>query len=266
MTLDFYTPKSEILQQYIKGYYFISKIGNNKPIKYWTFPNNYCILTVNQNFSVSNLDNLVVIKSSPKENIMTCLVSRYVEPLQIQYEEIVDELTIYFKPLGINHFVDDTKEIFSDKTLIDFTFFPDFNAKIKEIFNLDRENQIMELESYLMSKLKIKNLLLMEQILIDIKKDIKIDEIAEKHNFTRQYINKLFLKNLGKSPSEFRKIQRFRNALLEQMETKNYTELSQSGFYDQSHFIKYFKELTHNKPRHFFKNVDVKKENIWFFC
>ncbi len=265
MKPDFYKPQNKILQKYIEGYYFISEDKNSKSVKYFTFPNNYCILTTNQNIAVQSEHNTVVIQSSPEPNIMTCLVSGYTEPIQIYYKELINEVTIYFKPLGINQFVTDTAEIFSQKTLIDFTFHPDFNDKMMEIFNSDREKQIQELENYLLSKLQIKDFKLTESILADIETDIKIEDIAQKYNFTRQYINKLFVKHIGKSLSEYRKIHRFRNSLLMQKESKNITELSQHGFYDQSHFIRNFKKLTHSNPHSFFRNVDTTKENIWLF-
>ncbi|MGJ1189290.1 hypothetical protein [Sphingobacterium multivorum] len=64
MKLDFYKPINETLRKYIKGYYFISKNQDSGPIKYWTFPNDYCILTVNQQFEVEDKGDLVTISSS----------------------------------------------------------------------------------------------------------------------------------------------------------------------------------------------------------
>ncbi|MBO9583609.1 MAG: hypothetical protein J7574_05565 [Flavobacterium sp.] len=78
-------------------------------------------------------------------------------------------------------------------------------------------------------------------------------------------MNKLFTKHIGKSPSEYRKIHRFRNSILKQKESKNFSELSQYDFYDQSHFIRNFKELINRNPQIFFKNIDTEKENIWLF-
>lgn len=98
----------------------------------------------------------------------------------------------------------------------------------------------------------------------DIEENIKVQDIAEKYNLTRQYVNKLFLKFTGKSASEYRKIHRFRNAVSAHKKSKNLTVLSyESFFFDQSHFIKDFKTLTDSNPNSFFKAVDTKNENIW---
>ncbi|WP_415542773.1 helix-turn-helix domain-containing protein [Empedobacter stercoris] len=106
----------------------------------------------------------------------------------------------------------------------------------------------------------------MEQILADIETELTIDAIAKKHNISRKHINVLFLKHIGKPPSEYRKIYRFRNTLIENKKSKSLTSLSHGSlFYDQSHFIKDFKALTKIKPSWFFKNIDTEQDNIWLF-
>ncbi|GAA3746586.1 hypothetical protein GCM10022422_33740 [Flavobacterium ginsengisoli] len=265
MNLDFYQPKNEILKKYIDGYYFISKDKTSGSIQYLTFPNNFCILTTNEDINVEIQNNEVTIKSSPDKNIMTCVVSRYTKPIKIHYKELINEVTIYFKPLGISHFLSDSKTIFSESTILDFTFMPDFNDKMIEIFSLTKDKQSQELEDYLLSKLQVKDFSFIEKILADIETDEKIEEIALKHQISRQYLNKIFTRHIGKSPSEYRKIHRFRNSILKQKVSKNFSELSQYDFYDQSHFIRNFKELTNSNPQIFFKNIDTKKDNIWLF-
>ena len=266
MMIDFYKPKNIILEKYIEGYYFISEDKNSTPIKYKTFPNNFCILSTNQNALVESKTHELIIQSSKEENIITHLTCRYVLPIQVHYTHPLNEITIYFKPLGINQFLNDTKDIYSESTVLDFTFLSDFNTTIKEIFILNREAQIQELEQYLVSRLQIKDFSLIEKILIDLESDKKIEDIAKKYQITRQYLNTIFKKHMGKSLSEYRKIHRFRNSLIKQKESKNFTELSQSEFYDQSHFIRNFKELAQMNPQQFFKNVEINnKENIWLF-
>lgn len=265
MKLSFYRPKNDLLKKYIEGYYFIHEDKNSSEIIYRTFPNNYCIVTTNQNILVEYKPNEVVLKSSKNENIITCVVSRYSSPIQIHYKHPINEITIYFKPLGINHFINDTKQVYSENTLLDFTFFPEYNAKMKEIFELEKDKQVIELEKYLLSKIQLKDFSLIQNIITDVESDMKIEDIAEKYNITRQYLNKIIKKHIGKSASEYRKIHRFRASLIKEKQSKNFTELSQLEFYDQSHFIRDFKKLTEVKPLQFFKKVDTNKENVWLF-
>ncbi|KFC19554.1 helix-turn-helix domain-containing protein [Chryseobacterium sp. FH1] len=266
MEVNFYQPKNSILKEYIEGYYFIAEDILSKPLSYLTFPNNYCILSIYQNADEHFYGNQYKIKSAEHSNIVAGLVTSYSNPLEIIYENLVNEVTIYFKPLAINYFIDNSL-LFKQSKISDFTPFPDYKEKMELIFKQsDRENQIKLLEDYLLSNFVKKDLDLVEQILADIEKDLKIDEIAQKYNFTRQHINILFSKNVGKTPSEYRKIHRFRKALINKSESKNLTTLShQNLFFDQSHFIKDFKKLTGKKPKEFFKNVDTDKENIWLF-
>lgn len=266
MKLDFYKPKNSILKNYIEGYYFISEDKNHKCVEYFTFPNNYCIFSVSQNIEQNFKENRFVIKSSKRANIVAGLVSRYSKPIEFYYENPVNEITIYFKPLGINHFLD-SSDIFKQSQISDFIPFSDFKENMKVIFKqLNREKQIELFENYLLSKFVKKDLTVIEQILSDVEAGFKIAEIAEKYNFTRQYINKIFSKNVGKTPSEYRKIHRFRNSLNKIKKGTNLTQLSHSNlFYDQAHFIKDFKTLTNTNPSSFFKNVDTEKENIWLF-
>lgn len=266
MKIDYYKPKSSILKKYIDSYYFISEDKKSQQIKYYTFPNNFCILSVNQNAKVELKENSYFISSAETNNILADIVVRYSEPIEVVYENAIDEITTKFKPLGINYFIDNP-EIFKQPKMDNFIPFLDYEEAMKTIFNeADRKKQIELLENYWLSKFAIKDLTLMEQILADVETELKIEEIAEKYKVSRQHINKLFLKHIGKPPSEYRKIYRFRNTLLENKKSKNLTALSHGSlFYDQSHFIKDFKALTKINPSWFFKNVDTEKEYIWLF-
>ncbi|HLW62394.1 MAG TPA: hypothetical protein VKY33_03250, partial [Flavobacterium sp.] len=63
MKLDNYKPKNDVLKKYIDSYYFISENKKSKQIKYYTFPNNFCILSVNQNAKVELKENSYFISS-----------------------------------------------------------------------------------------------------------------------------------------------------------------------------------------------------------
>lgn len=267
MKLEFYPPKSKLLQKYIEGYYFISPDEKSQLLKYWTFPNNFFILSVSQNADIKIDDKNIIIRQSQKENIATHFVAKYKKPIQVIYEEPVKELTIYFKPLGINQFVKNPEIFFKNAFGADFNPLDDLEDSMKSIFKInDRELQRDDLEEYWLSKLELKDFSEIEKIVSDIESDFRIDDIAVRNNFSRQYLNRLFTKMVGKSPSEYRKIHRFRNVIGNQKRMKNLTDLSfESSFYDQSHLIKDFRQLTNVSPNSFFKIVDTEKENVWLF-
>ncbi|WP_250253590.1 helix-turn-helix domain-containing protein [Chryseobacterium sp. Marseille-Q3244] len=267
MKVEFYKPKNNILKNFIEGYYFIADNQSSDSIRYLTFPNNFCILSVICNSDLILGENQIIVTPSVQNEIVAGLVFRYNYPIEVICEKPINEITIYFKPLGLNYFVNDSRVFSERKNVSDYNPFSDFKNCMNKILNhTNREEQIELLESFWLSKFQPKDFSLMKQILSDIERDLKIEEIAKKHNLSRQYINKLFIKNIGKTPSEYRKIYRFRNAVISKKKSKNLTDLSHGNlFFDQSHFIKDFKELTAIKPSLFFKNVDTNKENVWLF-
>lgn len=252
-----------VLKDYIEGYYFIEKDDLQKPVKYLTFPDNYFIVSACQDVSVTQDKGWVEIARSPSENIMVDFVFRCSVPTEIFYRESVNEITVYFKPLGIYHFfnADKSGDVEQEILLSDFTDI--MSDVLKEP---DRRIQIEILENYCLSRFRHRDLHLAYAILNDFETELSIEEIASKNKITRQYVNKIAQRYLAKPASEFRKIQRFRNVLISNKKSRNLTELSYENlFYDQSHLIKDFKELTRISPGKFFENVDTEKNNVWLF-
>ncbi|MET0467052.1 MAG: helix-turn-helix transcriptional regulator [Chitinophagaceae bacterium] len=268
MELNFYTPRNKLLQQFIEGYYFITDTQKGGTEKYLTFPNNFCIVTINLNSRVLLSENSIKIFPSKKENIYTSVVYRYTNPIEVYYKKPIHELTIYFKPLGLNHFVQNIEIIFCQRNLAGFAAnLPDFETEMCKIFaRKDREAQLEHLEKFWLQNLVTNDLNLMKNILKDIESNMKIEDVAGKYEMSRKHLNTLFLKHLGKSPGEYQKIYRFRQAINNKSGVRNLTELAyENFFYDQSHFIKNFRALTNNSPKSFFKNVDINQKNVWLF-
>ena len=268
MTIEFHTPKNERLQELIEGYYFITdkEIGGSE--RYLTFPNNYCIVTTNLNSEVEISTCNISILPSGTENIYTSIVHRYVRPIRIYYEKPIREITMYFKPLGLNHFVDNPNNLFSkDRTSDVNSLLPGLNTEMLTIFNSQtRELQIQELEELWLSLLKENDFTRMQAILDDLELLHRIEYIAEKQNISRKHLNAIFSGYLGKSPGEYQKIFRFRKAISSKGGIRNLTEMAyENYFYDQSHLIKDFKALTNIKPKSFFRDVDSDQKNVWLF-
>lgn len=267
MNINHYKPENESLKLYIDSYYFIAKGRSDSPINYLTFPNNFCIASTIQNSSVKFVEGKVIITPSKNKNIVTDLVIRYSKPLEVVYQQPINEITIKFKPLGFNHFINNASNYFKYGICRDIKPFDDFDSQINTIFDTSNQReQIERLERYWLSKLKEVKLDKLKAIVDDIENTFSIAEVAKRHNISRQYLNKIFLKNLGKTPSEYRKVDKFKKALEGFQSVKDLTELSHNClFYDQSHFIKEFKSLTDIKPSSFFKEIDTTKEALWLF-
>lgn len=268
MNLCFYTPKHPILKKYIEGYYFICDNLNGIVEKYWTFPNNYCIFTINQNSNLAFSTNKIHISPSRENSLFVSCVYRYTHPIEVVYEKPIHEITLYFKPLGLNYFINDPDTVFSKERASDFDIsFPALKKEMDKVFQEeDRESQIEAFEEYWLSIFRNKDLSLVQKVLSDVESNMKIEEVAKKNHISRKHLNALFLKYLGKPAVEYRKIHRFRRSLTESKALKNLTELSYENlFYDQSHLIKNFKALAGINPKLFFKNVNTQNKNVWLY-
>ena len=84
-----------------------------------------------------------------------------------------------------------------------------------------------------------------------------IGELAHDFNTNYKTIERKFLDVIGLTPSKLLKIRKF-NQAVHAMYSCNYKSLSEiaqvSGYHDQSHFIRHFKELARITPRQFLEN------------
>lgn len=266
MQLDFYRPANLALADFIEGYYFLRGTEPEEELSYFTFPNNFFILSVLTNSQVAVGDGQADCTPTNSPNFQSNLTCNYISPLRINYKGPVNELTIYFKPLGLQAFVA-SANYHQTNSFSNFSPFPDFEAAMTTILSkTDRDEQIRLLEEYWVSKQTFEADQVLLQMLKKVEEGKSISAIADDLGISRQYMNRLFLKSLAKTPSDFRRIQRFRKTVATSVEAKNLTELALGNlFYDQSHFIRDVKELTSFSPKAFFEKVATQQENLWLY-
>jgi transcriptional regulator GlxA family with amidase domain len=84
-----------------------------------------------------------------------------------------------------------------------------------------------------------------------------VSQLADKLNIHRRNLERRFETAVGMSPKQLSRIVRLQSTLklLEQKKYSNLTSLAyESGYYDQAHFIKDFREFTGISPKSFFAN------------
>ena len=263
MELQFFTPKNKILQNYIEGYYFLTHLETENSVQYFTFPNNKSIVSVMENATIEYARNAAMIQEKAGHELVSDLICHYKKPIKLRYEGTVHEVTISFKPLGLNAFLEKPLSQFTNEFFSSFIPFPDYKGVFSNILREENiETKCELIENYWLSKLiGFQHPFLYEVIesFQDVENQSSISLLSEKFCISRQNLTKQFELHLCKSPSDFRKIERFRAALqahLSENRKSNLTALSYDMlFYDQSHLIKDFKSLTGYTPKNFFKNV-----------
>ena len=168
------------------------------------------------------------------------------------------EISIIFKPLGINRFIKDNYQSIAPN------FTQEFTNSVWRHFGEDLftgEDDLSKLESFLLSQFsENQDLIAIEESLKLLEKgneQTTIDTIAAKVGLNLKTFQRHFNKHMGCSPIEYRRICRFRNSLNSKhnsFELKNLTDITyEEGYYDQSYFIKEFRKLTNHNPKDFFK-------------
>nr|WP_106779352.1 helix-turn-helix domain-containing protein [Lysinibacillus timonensis] len=83
---------------------------------------------------------------------------------------------------------------------------------------------------------------------------ISVKALSDDIGYTEQYIRRKFTEKLGFSPKQFSKIVQFQHVIDEFFLTPDLSTqdiVYENGFYDQAHFIKTFKQMTHFTPKQY---------------
>jgi AraC-like DNA-binding protein len=252
-------PTSPILKKYIDCFYIYEGTPNSA-FNYIAFPHFNTGISIFTGVSVQRKQRSLEFSEKPEKGVHVEILGKYTSPLLIKYKGKVREISIIFKPLGLNRFINDDYQSLA----------PEFSQELNndkwcqfgKTFFLEDIN-LSKLESFLLSQfsekqslLKIENSL---QFLVNNIEQIPISTIATKAGLNLKTYQRYFKKHMGCSPIEYRRICRFRNSLtnkLNSSELKNLTTITyEEGFFDQSYFIREFRKLTNHNPKDFFKST-----------
>jgi AraC-like DNA-binding protein len=168
-------------------------------------------------------------------------------------------ILVYFTETGIAHFTTcPPNEFFNQSISLDNLFNKALVAQTEEklanaVTDLQR---IRIIEQFLLWQWKERqdDKLVIEavKLIYQSKGAIKIKELHEKLFITQSPLEKRFRKIVGTSPKKFASIVRF-NAVLKTLgREKSLTDIAyENNFFDQSHFIKDFKQYTGDTPENF---------------
>lgn len=172
-------------------------------------------------------------------------------------------LGVRFHPHAASVFLNEDISLFNSR----ITDLSDVCGKpVKEIYNKLQETASLEqrialLDEFFLTKLvtienKLKKTALINQVMKEMKKPgfyDNIDNLSRSYGISSRYMQKLFVQHTGLSPKMFAKINRFQNSM--QLIAKQQLSLTaiayESGYFDQSHFIREFRSFTGNTPSSF---------------
>jgi len=273
MIIKIYRPESPLLQRYIECFYILEKTASEKPVTYFTFPSIYTIVTISAQTATLVRPDKIITRHCPSAPIETNLVCDFNQPVLISYEGKINEITTYFKPLGLNAFIAYDLRHYNSGTFPDFNPHGDYKAAMVEILSIaDHQERIKGLEAYWISKLRPFADPLLENVLGEMLDTNNLNQsmtkLSHKIGRSRTTINKHFDQHICKSPSQFKKIVRFRAAIQSQLNDKDNISLSYHvDYFDQSHMIRDFKKLTGFTPKVFFSKIAAleRDEIKWIF-
>lgn len=264
MEVNIYKPVSPLLQQYIAYFYTLNRQEGDVPGTYLTFPGIYNIVSVYANTVSEVSDKLISIRHEPNGILESRVVGKFSKAVCVKYEGPISEITTLFKPLAINAFLPSPLKDFAQGHFSFFDPYPDFLQAMQIIQAMPTvQDKLTAMETYWLSKYNGYNHPFLPAMLNEMSNEEiperSITAMCKSYGVSRQTMHQHFERYLCKTPAEFRKIIRFRKAVhshpLLPAEQK-LTRLSMlSNYFDQSHMIRDFKELTGHTPKSFFKSI-----------
>jgi len=193
------------------------------------------------------------------------LIGIQTKPYDVKFNQLVQVFGIRFNPEGIYSLFGVPPSIFTS------TFengndvlgkpFNDYCARLRETNDISEKIKLTE--NFLLKKLSERNFRsdyvdLSLEIIRKNQGTISLNELIEQVPISIRQLQRQFKKRFGITIKEYMRLSRY-NAIQKYMQSQqvNLTELTyESGFSDQSHFIKEFKLLTGIRPSGFLRDKE----------
>jgi AraC-like DNA-binding protein len=193
-------------------------------------------------------------------------VSQMRKFIEIESNGKVGFVSVRFYPWGAHLFFKEPIKNFLDST-IDIKYlwkdeYRDIHNQLETFNDEEKVNRvqqflIMQFEKNRTDKIQINDAI---KLIRDTKGQLSIDELCENLNLSYKQLERIFLATIGTTPKVFSRTTRFLHLChhLKEYEDKTMTQLTYDlGYYDQSHFIKEFKEFSGLTPKEYFEHKNI---------
>jgi AraC-like DNA-binding protein len=272
MQLKHYRVNDPSLADYIDYYYLLTTSDDAKVANYTAYPSINTPLCFLDQCTVTISDGSTTVVKNTAHGLKSVIVGRSVKPVHISIESGIREFSIVFKPLGINFLLKQNLGNSIGNGLKEVNLFDFLKETVAKILNDD--TALVELEEKMVAHLhQSKELDDLQKIitLIQSNEVISFNEISYHLEIPYKTIYRLFIKHIGLTPIQFRRIIKFRMALKKGIDSTCKNKMStiavESGYFDQAHYINEFKKMAKLTPKNFIASVwvDDSKKIAWKF-
>ncbi len=159
-------------------------------------------------------------------------------------DNIINDKNIYNDFLKLCEYLSVTDSLCVETQIYNF-----FNNIVTKYANINSNNQFSG--NYILNIIK-------DYIINNIDEQLTLDDISNHVGYTKEYIVRVFKKEYGLSPHAFlmnEKVNKAKNILQNPSDVNLATLASDIGFYDQSHFSKFFKKSFALPPSKYQKSI-----------
>ena len=249
---------SDALRDYVKCYY-VFEAGDRQIIHDHAFATG-CVEVM---FNLDGSQWETQVNGNYIQTARVELWGQIVRPLPIRLQGKSSMFGIRFHPFGaallLNHDVSLFNDQIVDLDTVVGSSVSELYRQLQDAPHIARRIELVEaflgkrLERYPKKKDKIR---LVKLVMNELTRDDffdNIDNVASRYGITSRYLQKIFLQHTGLTPKLFTRINRFQKSLVWAGKgDQSLTSVAyQSGYFDQSHFIREFRTFTGRTPSKF---------------
>lgn len=261
-------PKSEHLKRWIRYYYFHRSDSASYDQTIIYYPHYAYVINLYRNSRIEWDENSSIYRPVTQKEPFVTLTINYKKSKMVQMKGAFDKLGIVFNPLGLNSFLEGHLWKYAQGRITEFDAMnPDLLEIAQKVYQAGKPAQKRDLlDAFFESRYigfkdarVIKAVHLIHQY--EHEGPLKSKDIAAQVGVSRETLFRLFKKHLCCSVEQYKSVVRFRKALDVYHQSKHIPKLTQvaaaSAYYDQSDFIRHFKNATGFNPKSFFSKLQA---------